>query len=194
MRQGPFWQRSAAEAEEWSQGRSWLARLPLLVFFGYLFFRHLTDPDYCSILQSLNLGVHELGHLLFAFFGQFLYMLGGTFWEIAAPFIGMWNFYRQRDLFAVALCFGWLSTVLFDVGRYAADARAMVIPLVSPFGGGEEGVRHDWHYLLGQLGVLPFDQFIGGIFRAGAVVSMAACLAGGGWLLWLMMVNPGEKA
>jgi hypothetical protein len=101
----------------------------------------------------------------------------------------MWNFYRQKDFFALALCFGWLSTALFDVARYAGDARAMVIPLVAPFGGGDEGVSHDWNYLLGQLGILEFDQAVAFVFRSLAVVSMLVALGGASWLLWQMMLG-----
>ncbi|MBF0386829.1 MAG: hypothetical protein HQL20_03120 [Candidatus Omnitrophica bacterium] len=174
------------ELDAWCQGRNWLVRAPVLVFFGYVLFRHLADPDYLSVLQGLNLGVHELGHLLFVYFGRFLSVFGGTFWELAAPLLGMWNFYRQRDFFAILACFGWLSTALFDVGRYAADARALAIPLVAPFGGGEDGVGHDWQFMLGQAGLLPYDQLIGGAFRVAGVVAMLVCLVGGAFLLWRM--------
>jgi hypothetical protein len=100
----------------------------------------------------------------------------------ARPLRGV--FCRQRDFFATAICFGWLSTNLFYAGWYAADARAMAIPLLSP--GGRE-VRHDWNYLLGAMGLLAWDQTIGFLFRAAASLSMLACLAAGGWLLGVMI-------
>lgn len=177
------------EVSAWCCGRNWLVRLPLLIFFAYVLIRHLFSPEYASVMQPLNLGIHEGGHFLFMFFGQFLQVLGGTLTEIAAPFAGMWNFYRQRDFFALAMCFGWLSTVLFGVARYAGDARAMMIPLVSPFGGGDDGVRHDWNYLLGHAGLLEHDQAAAFLFRALAVVSMLAALGGGGWIVRRMMLD-----
>lgn len=181
------------EVTQWCRGRSGLVRLPLLAGFLYIFIRHLINPEYSSILGGLNLGIHELGHYLFMFFPDFMQILGGTFWETAAPLIGMWNFYRQEDYFAITLCFGWLSTALFDIARYAGDARAMVIPLVAPFGGSEEGTHHDWNYMLGQMGILEYDHIVAGIFRVGAVVAMLVCLITGGWLVWCMMVSGGEK-
>jgi hypothetical protein len=183
-----------AEAAIWCRGKNWIVRLPLFFFFLYIFIRHLFTPDYLSVLQSLNLGIHECGHFLFLFFGQFLCVLGGTVTELAAPFAGMWNFYRQKDFFALALCFGWLSTALFDVARYAGDARAMVIPLVSPFGGGDDGIKHDWNFLLGQTGLLESDQAVAFFFRSLAVISMLVALGGGCWLLWNMMLGDEETA
>ena len=34
-------------------------------------------------------------------------------------------FWKQRDLFAIAVAFAWLGTNLFEVATYAADARTM---------------------------------------------------------------------
>lgn len=130
------------EAAQWCRGKNWLIRLPLLGWFAHVLVKSLEDPSYQSILAGLNLGLHELGHLVFSFFGTFLNVLGGTLLEFLAPFLGMINFYRQKDFFAVALCFGWLATALFDIARYAADARAMSLPLVTPFGA-DPVVAHD---------------------------------------------------
>lgn len=187
-----FHHRIINEARQWCRGRNAWVRAPLLVFFLYILMRHLTDPDYMSLLYPLNLGIHELGHMLFAYFGQFISTLGGTFWECAAPWIGMWNFYRQKDFFAITFCFGWLSTALFSAARYVGDARSMAIPLVSPFGGGPDGIGHDWNYLLGRLWLLAADQVLGGLLRSLAVVSMLIALGGGGWILTQMVRFPPE--
>lgn len=117
-------------------------------------------------------------------FGQFIGIAGGTILQCLMPFIGVVNFYRQRDFFAITLCFGWLSTNLFDVARYVADARSMELPLVMLFG--NENVIHDWNYLLGKLGILQFDTGIAFFIKILAVLSMLACLFCGGRLIWLM--------
>jgi hypothetical protein len=173
------------QAQEWCQGRNGYVRIPLWIFFAVIFFKQLSSSEYASILQPLNLGVHECGHLIFSWAGQFLSVLGGTFMEAAAPFAGIWNFYRQRDYFALTLCFGWLSTVLFDVARYVGDARAMQIPLVSPFG--VDTVIHDWNYLLTNMGILAWDKSISSIILGFAVIAMLLCLWASGWILWRMI-------
>ncbi len=178
------------ESLDWCKGRIWYLRLAVLIFFGYIFISHLSSSSYQSIFKPLNLGVHELGHYLFAFLGRFMEMSGGAITQCLAPVVSMIMFFRlQRDFFAIAFCFGWLATNFFDVAVYAADARLMQLPLVRP-GGGE--VIHDWNYLLGRMGMLEWDGAIAFLFNAGGVVSMLICLVGGGWLVWNMMKRSGE--
>jgi hypothetical protein len=175
------------ESVEWCQGRIWYLRLIVLIFFGYIFIKHLDSATYQSIFKPLNLGIHELGHYLFAFLGRFMEMAGGSITQCLAPVVSMMMFLRlQRDFFAIAFCFGWLATNFFDVAVYAADARLMQLPLVRP-GGGE--VIHDWNYLLGRMGLLEWDGTIAFLFSAGGVVAMIICLAGGGWLVWNMITS-----
>ena len=171
------------DAADWCRGRSWAARAPLMLWFGYVLVRHLASPEYRSVVAPLNLGIHEAGHLLFRWLGEFLGIAGGTLLQLAAPFVAMGMFYRQRDWFGIAFGFGWLSTNLFDVAVYAGDARRQTLPLVS-VGGGD--VWHDWNYLLSATGLLAWDGFLAFLFRAAAVAAMAVALGGGGWLLWRM--------
>jgi hypothetical protein len=133
-------------------------------------------------LGVLNLGTHELGHLIFSFFGNFLKILGGTLLECLAPILGMINFYRQKDFFAISLCFGWLSTVFFDLATYIADAQTMALPLVAPFGS-DSSIYHDWNYLLSKLGMLQYDSFLAFVVRLMAIISMLVSLISGSWLL-----------
>ncbi|UCC95233.1 MAG: hypothetical protein JSW40_00370, partial [Candidatus Omnitrophota bacterium] len=117
------------EAIEWCRGKRWWWRSLLLVWFGYVLIRHLRNPYYESILGALNLGIHELGHVIFSPFGQFMGTAGGTIFQCFAPIFALFNFYRQNDFFSITLSFGWLSTSLFDVATYVADGRAMSLPL-----------------------------------------------------------------
>jgi hypothetical protein len=155
--------------------------------FGYILIRTLQDPSYHNLLWPLNLGFHEAGHLLFGYGGQFLGMLGGTLLEGLMPIFGVYYFYRKRDFFSSVLCFGWLSTALFSIARYAADARKMVIPLVSLSPDPE--ILHDWNYLLSHWGLLEHDQTVAFLFCAFGVGSMLLCLAGGSWLVSRMIFN-----
>jgi hypothetical protein len=178
------------EASDWCSGKIWYARIPFLIWFAYVLARHLNNPEYSSILGSLNLGIHEFGHFVFSSFWMFLRVAGGTIIECAVPIFGVFNFYRQRDFFSIGLCFGWLSTSLFDVARYVADARAMNLPLVSPFG--SEGTVHDWNYILSRLGLLQFDIAIAFFIKCTAVASMLICLGLGSWLILQMKKSSSE--
>ncbi|MCU0650796.1 MAG: hypothetical protein MUC52_00985 [Candidatus Omnitrophica bacterium] len=177
------------EAVEWCKGRNWVLRAPLLAYFAYVFIRHLRDPLYTSILGGLNLGIHELGHMVSGFLGESVSVAGGTILQLAVPVFAFFNFYRQRDFFAIALTFGWLSTNFFNVATYVADARKMELPLVS-IGGG--GVYHDWQYMLSGINALEYDTGIAVIIRLFAVFSMLACFISGAWLLLQMAANSRE--
>jgi hypothetical protein len=181
------------DAAAWASGRSWLVRLPLLLWFAYILVRHWGDPMYQSLFKGLNLGIHELGHPLFSFLGPFMTAAGGTILQCLAPVLSMGMFVRQRDYFAIAVCLAWLSTNFFDVATYAGDARSMSLPLVAPGGGGgfiED--MHDWHNMLGRMGMLSWDGTIAFLFRAVATLSMLTALAGGGWLCWRMFKTRDE--
>ena len=174
------------QAKMWCRGKPWWWRLPLLLWFIFELKINLQNPS-ASIFHLLNLPIHEMGHVIFHYTGMmFLMVAGGTITQLAAPLYGMWNFWLQKDFFAIALCFGWLSTNLFDISVYMGDARSQSLQLVS-LGSGEP--LHDWHYLLGHMGLLPFDHFFAGTVWLIALLSMLFCFAAGGWLLWQMAFN-----
>jgi len=173
--------------EEWCEGRSAAVRAPLLLCMGYLGLRHFFDPGYGSILEALNLPIHEGGHLLFSWLpGDFLHVAGGTLLQLAAPVGAAVMFARQPDWFAVAFSGSWLATNLYGIGRYAADARAMLLPVVTVGDGECFDNCHDWNYLLRVLHLLPLDHVVGGLFRAAGFVTMWAAFAAGAWMLWRM--------
>ena len=179
------------QAALWAKGKLWQVRLPLFVWFAYLFFRYSTNPEYYSILSYLNLGIHEVGHLIFSPFGTFIGVFGGTLFQCFVPVFAIFNFYRQEDFFSIALSFGWLCISLFDVAKYVGDASSMNLPLVSPFGG-EGNTIHDWNYLLSKMGILQYDTLLSWLVKIAAVFSMLACLGFGAWLLWRMILSHGS--
>lgn len=179
------------EAVDWCRGKRWLVRLPFLVWFVYVLVRHISDPMYSSVLGPLNLGIHELGHLIFSFLGQTFAVAAGTLFQLFVPVFAVFNFYRQSDFFAIALSFGWLSTNFFSVATYVADARRLELPLVTPFGG--DDVVHDWEFLLSKMNILQYDTVLAGILRTAAVISMLVCFIAGAWLLWQMYRNPQQN-
>lgn len=174
------------EAIEWARGKIWMPRLPLLIYFVYISFRYLVDPAYSSILAPLNLGIHELGHVVFSLLGCNIGVAGGTILQLAIPVFGIFNFYRQKDFFAISLAFGWIGVNLFEVARYCADARALALPLVSIFG--QETVYHDWEYMLGSLGILHWDIALSWAIRGLGICMAVVCALSGGWLL--LKMNP----
>jgi hypothetical protein len=150
---------------------------------------HLRDPMYKSIIGPLNLGIHELAHVVFSFMGEFITVAAGSFVQCLVPLLGILNFYRVRDFFAITFCLGWLSTNFFEVATYAADAKDMVLPLV---GLGDGLIIHDWNYLLTNLGLLKQCASIAFLFRLMGLFSMLACLYLGSWLIYQMFLTRNE--
>lgn len=123
------------EMTEWCRGRWWVFRVVLLLWFAYLLIRLIANPAYSPIFHALDLGIHELGHVIWSPLGEFMGFVGGSMTQCLVPLASIYMFYRQRDFFAMAFCLGWFGVNLFDVSVYIADARALALPLVSPFGG-----------------------------------------------------------
>jgi hypothetical protein len=177
---------------EWCRGRNGWIRIPFLIFFAWVFVRHLQSPEYRSVLAILTLAIHELGHVIFSPFGEMLHFMGGTIAQIVAPFLAMLNFLRQKDYFSIALCFGWLSTSFFDVATYAADAKEQMLPLV---GIGMDYPIHDWAFMLKKFNMLNQCGDIANIFRFCAIVAMTVCMFLGIMIVWKMITtkrNPDE--
>ena len=172
------------EASEWAEDKFAPLRLVLWLFLLYVLLRHLGDPVYQSIFKPLNLGIHELGHLIFSPLGQFLMVAGGTIAQCLVPLISFFMFYKQKDFFAISVSLCWMGTNLFSVAVYMADARKMALPLVTPFGG--EEIIHDWNYLLGKLGLLNSDAVLSGCVRLLAILNMVMGLGFGAWLILKM--------
>jgi len=168
-------------------GRNPWIRIPLLLWCAWMWKGHLADPLASDMIKGLNLGIHELGHILWSPFGQFLGIAGGSLTQCLAPVVGAAMFVRQRDPFALFFALAWLGTNLFDVATYCADARAMELPLVSPFGGDE--IIHDWNFLLEHTGLLESDRRLAAAMRLGASVCFLVALAGMGWCLWKMWTS-----
>lgn len=175
-----------ADTAEWAAGRSWLVRLPLLIYLAYAVLRYAFDDDYASIFAALSLGLHELGHLVFSFLPQFFVSLAGSAVEVAVPIAGMAMFLRQPDYFGIAVLGCWLSYNLFGTARYIADSREQLGVYVT-VGGGD--ALHDWEYVLDTLGLLHFDDAIGALVWLLAIGVGLASLAYGAWTLMLMMAS-----
>ena len=102
----------------------WAPRALILAYLGYAGYRHLTDSEYGSIFSGITLAIHELGHVLFGFFGEWLAVAGGSITQLAAPVAVVLILLRQRDYFGVAFGGAWLSMSLSNLAVYVADARA----------------------------------------------------------------------
>lgn len=167
--------------EEWARGRNWPLRAPFVLAFVFLGIELLVDSSHATIFGGIDLGIHEAGHVVFRFGGELLCAFGGSLLQCLAPILCAVALARLPDWFGVSFCGVWLAVNLYEVARYVADARAMLLPLVT-IGGGD--ARHDWNFLLGELGLLRSDHLLAGLLRIVAFAVLWGSIAASVWLLW----------
>jgi hypothetical protein len=157
-----------------STGRGWRAALTLvLAIYGW---RCLSTPGTYRWLDSLDLAIHETGHLVFGFDGETLMLLGGTLMQLLVPVAFAIALWRQGDRHGATVPVWWLGQNCWNVAVYISDARTQELPLV---GGGE----HDWAQLLGAAGWLEHDIELGRAVRLVGVLLYLVAVLGGALLL-----------
>jgi len=132
----------------------------LVVYFLWIAF----DPMQGSFLDIVDLPIHEIGHLLFRPFGEFMMVAGGSLFQVIMPAIFVGYFIRQKSYYSVAITLLWVGQSIINVYIYAADAVVMQLVLTSGFTG-SEGSFHDWNYLLTYLGLINSTKSVAGIIR-----------------------------
>jgi hypothetical protein len=168
---------------EWSRAREPWQPLPrwaiaawiafYLVFLAYA----LRMRGAFLFIDSANLVVHEGGHLLFGWFGTTLGLWGGTILQWLVPLLLAAYFFRRRQPAAFIFCLFFFFENWLYTATYMADARAMVLPLVSA--GDPDFVEHDWNTIFSSVGLLGYDTAIAGVVRGVGWAGMLACVV---WL------------
>ncbi|MDH3307309.1 MAG: hypothetical protein OEO77_07325 [Acidimicrobiia bacterium] len=134
-----------------------------LVVTSYLFDRRI------PLLSLVDLGFHELGHMLAIPLGRTVHFLAGSFAQIAVP-VGLAAYFAwlRSDRAAAGLMGAWAATSIRDVAVYVADAPYQRLPLI--------GGTHDWAWLLGsRWHVIDRADDLAGFFTAlGLLVGIAA--------------------
>ena len=164
--------------DDWKPVARWSLALWLIFYLLFLFqaYRH-SGP--MLMIDVVFVPIHEGGHLLFRFFGQWISIAGGTFLQLFAPFALAVYFASQRHVTGTAFCTFFFFEQFLPIATYMADARAQQLPLLTV--GDGSYIIHDWNYLFASLGVLSHDTQIAAIVRALGWLGMCATVA---WLLY----------
>jgi hypothetical protein len=133
-------------------------------------------PVIWFIRTFIFLPLHEGGHFISLLFGNTLYVLGGSFWQIMFPFLWFAIALKQRSQTAPFPLF-WVGENMMDVSLYIRDAENMALPLL---GGHKSG--HDWHNLLTQWDMIDSCDSIADImYFSGLIIAGGAIVFG---LVW----------
>jgi len=128
--------------------RKYLLGVAVCVLFGWIAF---VRGGRVPMLSLVDLGFHELGHLVTRPFHEVVMLAAGSGAQIAVP-VGLAAYFLvvRGDRFGGALCLAWAATSAKDVAVYIADAPTQLLPLI----GGE----HDWAAILGPDHFDALDQ------------------------------------
>jgi hypothetical protein len=148
----------------------WVAALGACAVLGFFtFVREARVP----LLSLVDLGFHELGHLVMYVFpiNQVLTAAMGSIMQVAVPIgLAVYFGWRRRDRLAMAVCLAWAATNFRDASVYIADAPYEQLELI----GGE----HDWAYVLGPEAFDRLDQAASiarTVHATGVVMFIVAC-------------------
>ena len=153
---------------------SWItiaAKTIVLTVLFYWSYQMISIDRPWTFLDAATLVFHEAGHFIFGFFGRFIHFAGGTIMQILLPSILIFHFYVNDYRLGVQVFLFWLGHNLINISVYAADARARMLPLL-----GGDNVQHDWWTMLSMLNWLQYDQLIGNLFFAGAILVFSLLL------------------
>jgi hypothetical protein len=154
----------------WSTTLQWLVAAAAIVALATLTF---TRDGWIPILSGADLGVHEFGHLVFFWAPTIWVQFAGSFMQVALPLTACAYFAHRRDSFAAIVTLAWAAESLNNVSVYVYDATRMVLPLFNDDG---SGAGHDWHNILGELGLLGSTDTIAYLVRGLSLALFTAAL------------------
>lgn len=128
--------------------------------------------------EMVGLIIHEGGHFLTSWAGDFVHALGGTLFEIGVPAsLTVWLLVANcKRLGAFTLV--WTSAATFSTSIYAGDAETLDLKLLgSSEDINDKMVAHDWHNILSMVGQLEAASWVSDVFWSIAVVAGLSAIA-----------------
>lgn len=150
-----------------------------LAFYAVLIGNAAMGGQLLKLFDLVFVPIHEGGHLLFRFFGEWIMVAGGTFLQLFVPFALAVYFAFRRQLPGTTFCTFFFFEQFLPVGIYMADARCQCLTYVTV--GDPDAAEHDWFYLFSHAGIVEHDIQIGNFFRFLGWVGMLGTVA---WFAW----------
>lgn len=122
------------------------------------------------VLALVNLGFHEVGHLVTYPLPDLVTAVMGSVVQVSVPMaLGAYFGWCRGDLLGTGLCLAWAGAAAQEVSVYVADAPFQRLQLI----GGE----HDWAFVLSRLDALDASDELAGVVLVLAWVLVLAAVA-----------------
>ena len=156
----------------------YLLYLSWFLLTGYHPERATYDPPFVIfVMDTINLFIHEAGHLFFKPFGMWLHVIAGSLFQILIPLALVIVTFREKPHQLLLPGF-WLGESMVNVSAYVHDAPYMKLKLIA------RGLIHDWNYLIG--GNRDAASLLGwAVFGVGMVIVVASI----GWGAWRVITE-----
>jgi len=127
-------------------------------------------------LTYVDLGFHQLGHLVFAWAPGLAGPLAGSIAQVGIPLgLALYFGVLRRDSAATALMLAWFATSAQNVSVYVVDKQFQYLPLV---GNGQR----DWPFIFSSLGhagwAAPAAEAMRVLGLAGVILGLVIALVG----------------
>ena len=150
---------------------SYLGYLAYFLATGYHPESALYRPPFALfVLDTINLFIHEAGHFFFRIFGQFVYILGGSAFQVLLPLVLLIVTWRQ-DVSQISYAGFWVGENMINVSAYIADAPFKRLRLINPH------LIHDWNWLL-RNHLDDAETLADFVFVTGLLVCIGAVITG----------------
>ncbi len=178
-------------------GRAWPVHIVLWLCGASLFVemvKSTTDnPSLVLVpISMLSFGLHELAHVVTSALPPTLCASAGSLSELLFGGVLVVVAYKKRAYITTIFATLWYLFASLSAGRYMADARSQLMPLVSVASAlGDEGeVIHDWHAVFGRLGILGADTVIGSTVKGAGILLALSAFITYAYFIFLMTHKP----
>lgn len=139
------------------------------LFYLYLYIQilsfnqgEITNPIVGGMYFIL-FGIHEAAHIVMVFAPPVITAASGSFAEIVFVLLLLVVSIKAKSYVATGFSFIWLMLAASSAGRYMADAKDQLIPLIGP----GANPQHDWNFVFTELNLLEQSSAIGDVIRFG---------------------------
>ena len=171
------------------------ATTTMLFYVWFLWYAHGKQGG-DLFLDPANAVIHEAGHPLFSYLGDFMQVFGGTLFQLLVPFLLAMAFYVRRQPIGFSLFLFFVFENLLYVAQYMSTARSLEGQYIAIGAGAMDGSEmdpnmHDWHNLFTRFGVLNQDIEISKYTHTLAWLGMLGVVA---WFAWKSYQSWNEDA